>query len=65
MPLENLKHYYENNYIISASQPTHFPDRNPAGADIPDFAIVSNVLFNHSIRSPGSLSTSDHNSLFY
>jgi hypothetical protein len=34
-----LKHYYRNNYVISAlSQPTHFPDRNPIGADILDIA---------------------------
>jgi hypothetical protein len=57
-----LKHYYKNKYVISApSQPTHFPNRNPIGADILDFAIVSNVLSNHSIRTLGSLSTSDHN----
>jgi hypothetical protein len=56
-----LKHYYKNNYVISSpSQPTHFPDRNPIGADILDFAIVSNVLSIHSIRTLGSLSTSDH-----
>ena len=57
-----LNHYYKNNYIISApSQPTHFPDRNPAGAEILDFAILSNVLSRHSVRTLGSLSTSDHN----
>jgi hypothetical protein len=34
-----LNHYYKNNYIISApSQPTQFPDINPAGAEILDFA---------------------------
>jgi hypothetical protein len=54
-----LKHYYKNNYVISApSQPTHFPDRTPIGADILNFAIVSNVLSNHSIPTLGS--TSDH-----
>jgi hypothetical protein len=53
-----LNHYYKNNYIISApSQPTHFADRNPAGAEILDFAILSNVLPSHSVRAPGSLST--------
>jgi hypothetical protein len=56
-----LKHYYKNNYVISApSQPTHFPDRNPIGVDILDFAIISNVLSNHSLRTLGTLSTSDH-----
>jgi hypothetical protein len=56
-----LSHYYKNNYIISApSQPTHFPDRNPAGAEILDFAILSNVLSSHSVRTLSSLSTSDH-----
>jgi hypothetical protein len=56
-----LTHYYKNNYIISAPlQPTHFPDKNPFAADILDFAVVSNVLSKHSIRTLGSLSTSDH-----
>jgi hypothetical protein len=56
-----LKHYYMNNYIISApSQPTHFPDRNPTRAEILDFAILSNVLSSHSVRTLGSLPTSDH-----
>jgi hypothetical protein len=35
----------------------YFPDRNPAGAEILDFAI-SNVLSSHSIRT--IVSTSDH-----
>jgi hypothetical protein len=40
-----LNHYYKNNYISSAqSQPTHFPDGNPAGAKILDFAILNGVL---------------------
>jgi hypothetical protein len=56
-----VNYYYKNNCIISApSQPTRFPVRNPAGAEILDFAIVSkvsNVLSNHSERSLGSLST--------
>jgi hypothetical protein len=56
-----LNHYYKKNYKISApSCPTHFPDRNPAGAEILDFAILSNILLSHSVRAPGSLSTSDH-----
>jgi hypothetical protein len=30
-----LNHCYKNNHINSTpSQPTHFPDRNPAGAEI-------------------------------
>jgi hypothetical protein len=57
-----LKHYYRSDYVISApSNPTYFPDRNPADADILDFAIFSNVLSSHSIRTQGSLSSSDHN----
>jgi hypothetical protein len=36
-------------------QSKHFPDRNPIGADILDFVIVSNVLRNHSIRTQGTL----------
>jgi exonuclease III len=57
-----INHYYTNNYIISApSQPTHFPNRNPAGAEILDFAILSNIFSSHSFRTLGSLSTSDHN----
>jgi hypothetical protein len=56
-----LNHYYKNNYIISTpSRPTHFPDRNPSGAEILDFAIVSNVLSNHSISTLSSFSASDH-----
>jgi endonuclease/exonuclease/phosphatase family metal-dependent hydrolase len=56
-----LNQYYKNDYIISApSQPTHFPDRNPAGAEVLDFAILSKVHSNHSISTLGSLSTSDH-----
>jgi endonuclease/exonuclease/phosphatase family metal-dependent hydrolase len=40
-----LNHYFKNNYIISApSQPTHFPDRNLAGAEMLDFAILSNYI---------------------
>jgi endonuclease/exonuclease/phosphatase family metal-dependent hydrolase len=51
-----LKHYYTNNYVISApSQPTRFPDRNTIGVDILDFVIVSIVLSNHSIRTLGTL----------
>jgi hypothetical protein len=51
-----LKNCYKNDYVISAlAQPTHFPDRNPIGVDIIDFAIVSNVLPNHSIRTLDSL----------
>jgi hypothetical protein len=65
MRLDNqslLKHYYKNNYIISApSQATHFSDRNPAGAEILHFAVLSNLLSSHSVRTLGSLSTSDHN----
>jgi hypothetical protein len=38
----------------------HFPDRNPAGAEILHFAILSNVILSHSIRTLDSLSTSDH-----
>jgi hypothetical protein len=57
-----LNHYYKSNYIISApSDPTHFPDSNSADADILDFAIISNVLSSHSIRTKGNLSSSDHN----
>jgi exonuclease III len=57
-----MNHYYKNNYIISApTKPTHFPDNNPTRADILDLAIVSNVLANYSIRTLGSLCTSDHN----
>jgi hypothetical protein len=57
-----LKHYYKNNFVISTpSQHMHFPDRNPIGEDILDFAILSNVLSNHSIHTLGSLSTSGHN----
>jgi hypothetical protein len=56
-----INHYYKNNYIISApSQPTLYPDRNPAGAETLDFAILSNALSSHSVRTLGSLSTSDH-----
>jgi hypothetical protein len=57
-----LNHYYKSNYIISApSHPTHFPDSNSADADILHFAIIRNVLSSHSIRTQGSLSSSDHN----
>jgi hypothetical protein len=57
-----LQVYYKYNYVISApSKLTHFPDRNPIGEDILDFVILSNVLSNHSIRTLGSLSTSEHN----
>jgi endonuclease/exonuclease/phosphatase family metal-dependent hydrolase len=57
-----LKHYCKNNYIISAPlQPTYFPDSDTFRADILDFAIVSNILSRHSIRTLGSFSTSDHN----
>jgi exonuclease III len=56
-----LKHYYKNNYVLSVpSHPTHFPDNNPSRADILDFAILSNVLTKHSIRTLGNLSSSDH-----
>jgi hypothetical protein len=59
---QSLLKHYKNNYKISApSQPTHFPDRNPAGADILHFTILSNLLSSHSGRTLGSLSTSDHN----
>jgi endonuclease/exonuclease/phosphatase family metal-dependent hydrolase len=55
-----LNHHYKNNYIISVPfQPTHFPDRNPAGAEILDFVILSNVISSHSVRTISSLSTSD------
>jgi hypothetical protein len=55
------KHYYKNNYVISTpSQPTHFLDRNRIGAEMLDFAIVSNVLPNHSVCAVSTLSTSDH-----
>jgi hypothetical protein len=46
--------------MSAPSQPTHFPDRNPAGAEILDFAILSNVLSSHTVRTLSSLSTSDH-----
>jgi hypothetical protein len=40
-----LNHCYKSSYIIcSPSQPTHFPERNPAGVEILDFANLSNVL---------------------
>jgi hypothetical protein len=56
-----LNHYYKSNYNISApSQPKHLLDRNPAGTEILDFAIVNNVLSTHSIRTLGSLSTFHH-----
>jgi hypothetical protein len=59
-----LNHYYKNNYIISApSQPTHFRGTSPAGAEILDFVILSNLLSNHAVRTVGSLSTSDHSSV--
>jgi hypothetical protein len=45
-----LNHDYKNNYIISSpSQPTHFADRNTAGAEVIDFAILSNALSSHSV----------------
>jgi hypothetical protein len=47
-----LTHYYKNNYVISApSQSIYFPDRHSLGADILDFAILSDVLTKHSIRT--------------
>jgi endonuclease/exonuclease/phosphatase family metal-dependent hydrolase len=59
-----LTHYYKNYYIIFAEpQTTHFPVRNRAEAKIQDFAILSNVLSSHSVRTLGSLSTSDHSPL--
>jgi hypothetical protein len=36
-----------------------FPERNPAGTEILDFAILSNVLWSHSVRTLASLPTSD------
>jgi hypothetical protein len=41
----------------------HFPDRNPVGAEILNFAIISNLLSNHSINTLGTFSTSDHSPL--
>jgi hypothetical protein len=38
----------------------YFQDTNPAGAEVLDIVIVSNMPSNHSIRTYYSLPTSDH-----
>jgi hypothetical protein len=40
------------------------PETNPAGPEVLDFAIVSNILPCHSFRMSGSLSTFDYNTDF-
>jgi endonuclease/exonuclease/phosphatase family metal-dependent hydrolase len=55
-----LNYCYINNYTISLpSQPTHLPGRNLSGAKVLNFAIISNVLSSHSVRTVGRPSTSD------
>ena len=57
-----LNHYNKNDRIIAAPiSATHIPEGTHSTTDVIDFAVLKNIISQHTIKILGFLSHSDHN----